>query len=82
MLLRSQWLGSLARNSFVRGNTPWQAYIPTRISFLGEGSGDFYDCSWFIWDRRPEPSQVFKPCRFVVLPYADRDYRERWRDAA
>jgi len=80
MLLRSQWLGSQVRNAWIRENPPWQGYISTRISFDGSGRSDTDDYSWFIWDRRPD--RRFEPGRFVVLPYADREYREKWEGAA
>lgn len=53
MLLRTNFLESETRNSFLRSNTPDIYVLPNRPSFTGDGT-DATSYAWFVWSRVPK----------------------------
>ena len=52
---RLSWLGSTARNAWLREHPPSLYPIPDRPSFRGNGSTDSACYGWFVWGLDPVP---------------------------
>lgn len=51
MLLRVNYLGSEARNDFMRRHAPDLYVLPNRPSFKLTGETDSIEYGWFVWDK-------------------------------
>ena len=71
-LLRLNYLGSKARNAFMRNDCPDVYVLPNRPSFEYNGRTDSIEYAWMHWRRREKPR---KSGRVVVLPTTPRAER-------
>ena len=73
-LLRLNYLGSNARNAFMRNDCPDVYVLPNRPSFESNGRTDSIEYAWMHWQRHQKPR---KQGKLVVLPTTPKAER-RW----
>lgn len=64
-LLRLNYLGSQARNTFMRNDCPDVYVLPNRPSFESNGRTDSIEYAWMHWQKHQKPKKIG---RLVVLP--------------
>lgn len=71
MLLRTNFLASEGRASFMQAHTPDLYVLPNRPTFV-RGKSDNTEYAWFVWDRDKEPGTPGKVVMLATTPVAER----------
>ena len=61
MLLRLNFLGSKARNEWLRNNMPYEIYVHSkRMSFIDDGKRDSVEYAHFVWKKgNTDPTKLY-----------------------